>query len=243
MATKKEEKLILEPIKKTLITATLKGESDLILNKKARSFEMAELWKQSHPKGSKMPEELAQNYCIWEKLITSIDWRDPIEFHDDDWTKYTEEEWRSYMENNAPCINSQAIFGSMYEAFVSFGYKESTQKNGTDVKRGVSMTRHHFPIRFAEARYEHKLIPNNSKSHTNVAGQYNVFTGWECDIELVTADVAFPADTIIDLLFTTGEFIGISTQRHNNYGRFTVENIKKTDISGRGNKNNKLKED
>ena len=227
---KKEETLIIEPVKKTLVRATLKGTGALILNKKARSFERAEIWRQSNPKGAKMPKELAQDYNLWEKLITSVDWRDPIQYHDDDWSKYNEDEWRGYMENNAPCINSQAIFGSMKEAFISFGYKDSTQKNGTDLTRGLSLAKPRFPITFAEARYKQELIPNNTKSHTNVLGQHNEFYGWECPIELYTANVAFPADTVIDLLVTAGKFIGLSTQRKNGYGRFELDGVEKVDL-------------
>jgi len=174
---------------------------------------LAEIWKQSNPKGEKMPDALNQNYNLWEKLITSIHWRDPIAYHDDGWSKYTEKEWEKYMKNNAPCLHSQAIFGSLYEAFVSFGYKESTGKNGTDVKRSLTLAKPLFPIKFASASYEQKLIPNNSKNHTNVLGQYNVFSGWKCDIEIYTADVAFPANSVIDLLQTAGQFCGVSTQR------------------------------
>lgn len=230
MAKAKKEVLNLEPVKKTMVTLTLVGTSDLILNKKARSFERAEIWKQSNPKGEKMPQELDQGYNLWEKLITSIHWRDSIQFHDDDWSKYTEKEWRNYMKNNAPCLHSQAIFGSLYEAFVSFGYKESTGKNGTDIKRGLTLDRPLYPIKFTEAKYVQKLIPNNSKKHTNVLGQYNFFTGWKCDITFYTAEVAFPAKTVIDLIATAGKFCGISTQRKNGFGRYEIDNVQMAEI-------------
>lgn len=227
MAKTNENVLTIEPIKRTLLKVELIGTSDLILNKKARSFELAEMFKQSHPKGTEIPASLTQEYNLWEKLITSIDWRDQITFHDDDWSLYTEEEYKDYMQNNAPCISSQAIFGSMYEAFVSFGYKDKTGKNGTDVKRSVSLGSNRYPIEFAEVRPEQKLIPNNGKNKVNVLGQYSVFSGWKCTIDIFTADVALPADTVLTLLATAGQFIGVSTQRKNGYGRFSIGKVGK----------------
>lgn len=221
-----EKSISIEPIEKVLLTIEIIGTSDLILNKKARSFEMQEIWKQSNPKGTVMPKELQQNYNLWEKLITSIDWKDPIAFHDEDWSKYTEKEWNNYMTKNQPCISSQAIFGSMYEAFVSFGYKESTGKNGTDIKRAVSFTSNRYPITFASAAYQQKLIPAQTKDRVNVLGQNNVFTGWKTTVGIYTANVAFPAETLIDLLVTAGQFVGVSTQRKNGYGRFTIGEVK-----------------
>lgn len=231
MTTKKKEAdqtiINIEPVKRTLLKVELIGTSDLILRKKSRSFELAEIWKQSHDKGEKIPNELSQPYNLFEKLITSIDWKEPITFHDDDWSKYTQEEWEYYMQNNAPCINSQHIFGSLYEAFVSFGYKDSTGKNGTDIKRSVSLASNHFPIQFSEVRFNQELIPTNGKSQVNVLGQSNIFSGWKCNIKIYTADVAFPTNTVIDLLSTAGNFIGLATQRKNGYGRFALGKIEK----------------
>lgn len=65
MAKKNEEKVInIEPLKQTVIKAELIGDTDLILNKKCRSYERSEVWKQSHPKGSKMPKVLDQDYNL-----------------------------------------------------------------------------------------------------------------------------------------------------------------------------------
>ena len=97
MAQKKvevvETAINLEQIKPKTLIVTVNGTSDLILCKKSRSYELAEIYKQSHPKGSKIPQKYQQDYCLWEKLITSIHWQQPITFHDDDNTLYTEEEW------------------------------------------------------------------------------------------------------------------------------------------------------
>lgn len=214
----------IEPIKKTTLRITLVGDSDLILHKKARSFERLEVFKQSHDKGTDIPQIYTQSKNPWEALITSITWLHPIEFHDDDWSKYTEEEWNNYMANNKPCILAQAFYGSFMECFVTF-YKEKTKKNGTDFKRAVNIVNQIIPIDFVSVETESKLVPNGGISNTNVLCQQNVFHGWSCTLELTVADIVFPYKTILSIIQTAGEFIGISTQRKNGYGRFHIEGI------------------
>lgn len=223
MAKTEEKKVInLEPMKQTIINVELIGETDLILNKKCRSYERSEVWKQSHPKGSKMPKELDQAYCLWEHLITSITWNKPIEFHDDDYSLYTQEEWEKYMRENSPCILSAAFKGAMNEAWKTFGFKDSTGRDGTDFKRSVNFSSTKFPITFQAVEFEQKLVPNNGMNKTNVLAQYNVFHGWKCDIQLTVADIVFPYQTILDLIGVTGRYIGIGTQRKNEYGHFSI---------------------
>lgn len=226
MAKKNEEKVInIEPLKQTIIKAELIGDTDLILNKKCRSYERSEVWKQSHPKGSKMPKVLDQDYNLWEHLITSITWNKPITFHDDDYSLYTQEEWETYMRENNPCILSAAFAGAMNEAWKTFGFKDSTGRDGTDFKRSVNFMSTRFPITFAAVEYEQKLVPNTGLNKTNVVCQYNLFHNWKCNVELSCADIVFPYQTIIDLLSVTGRFIGIGTQRKNGFGHFSIGHI------------------
>ena len=56
----KTEVIALNPIKMSTFTVHIEGTSDLILCKKARSFELPEIFKQSHPKGTQIPAELNQ---------------------------------------------------------------------------------------------------------------------------------------------------------------------------------------
>ena len=225
--TKETEKNVtFEPVKQTVVDVELIGTSDLILNKKCRSYERAEVWKQTNPKGAKMPKNLEQDYNLWEHLITSITWDKPIEFHDDDYSLYTEEEWKQYMTENNPCILTAAFTGAMAEAFKTFGYNGSTGKDGTDVKRSVNFLSPKAPITFTSAEYEQKLVPTKGITRTNVVAQYNIFHGWKCNVQLACADVVFPYETIIELLATTGKFIGVGTQRKNGYGHFAIGSVK-----------------
>lgn len=224
MSEKKVETITLSKAKKGSMQVTICGTSDLVLCAKARSYEREEVFKQSHPKGTKIPAEYQQAYNLWEKLITSIHWEKPIEYHDDDYSKYTEEEWTRYMRENAPCILGKAFQDSIKEAFISCGYKDSTGKAGTDFKRTISFSTKN-PITFAQAGYDQHLAQTSGLSRTNVLTQQNVFTGWKCTLTVNYLESAFPKETILDLINTAGEFIGIGSRRGEGYGRYHIENI------------------
>lgn len=220
--TKKE--LVIEPIKETKLKVEIIGDSTLILSGKARSYERAEVFKQSHDKGTEMPKEFMQPKNPWEQLITSIHWLNTIEYHDEDYSLYTEEEWNKYMSENKPCILSNAWFGTLAEAFKTFGYKDSTGKAGTDFQRAVNI-KTLTPIEFSEVRTNMKLVPNTGINKTNVVQLQNEFDGWKCELELSVADVVFPYATILSVIQTAGTYIGLQTQRKNGYGRYHIGNV------------------
>ena len=224
MATKKNETIELSTIKEGSMIVKISGDSDLILCKKARSYEREEIFKQSHPKGTKIPAEYQQAYNLWEKLITSINWENPIEFHDDDYSKYTEEEWNKYMSENKPCILAKAFQESIKEAFISCGFKDSTGKAGTDFKRTISF-QSRVPISFAQAGYDQHLAQTSGLSKTNVLTQQNVFNGWSAEIQINYLETAFPKETILDLIQCAGKFIGIGSRRGEGYGRYHIEAV------------------
>lgn len=219
-----EVKISLSEIKVRKMVVTIVGDSDLILCKKARSYEREEVFKQSHPKGTKIPAEYQQSYNLWEKLITSIHWLNPIEFHDEDYSLYTEEEWKYYMENNAPCILGKAFRDSLKEAFISCGFKDSTGKNGSDLKRTVSF-KPITPVRFAQAGYDQHLAQTSGLSRSNVLTQQNVFTGWSCDVEVSYLETAFPKETILEIFNCAGRFIGVGSRRGEGYGQYHISQV------------------
>lgn len=221
----KEKEIKLTEAKVETIKCHLVGDEDLVLCAKARSYELPELFKQSHAKGTKLPEKYQQEYNIWEKLITSIHWLHPVTFHDDDWSLYTEDEWRGYMATNKPCILAKAWIESFKEAFISCGFKDSTGKSGADLRRTVNMGQRLTAVDFAEAGYDMHLVPNNTIAHTNVLSVPTVLTGWSCEIEVNFLKTAFPMETIIDLIQTAGKFIGIGSRRGDGYGRYHIESI------------------
>lgn len=222
---KKDTRLVIEPAKQEILKMELCGTTDLILHKRHRSFELAQMWKLSHPLGAVPPKHLSDTtHRVWEHLITTITWRDPIVFHDDDFDLYTEDEWKYYMENNAPCILNIAFIKSMGQAFKTFGYKTKLKKDGTDLARAVSPIRTMSPITFATVSPKSKLVPTGGINSADVMMSYNQFSGWKCNLELLLAGDVFPPETVIEVLATTGKFIGVGTQRKEGYGRWEIKN-------------------
>lgn len=219
----KEKTIKITPIKENIITLDIVGDSDLILHKKSRLYELGQVWAQNQPKGTELPERF-QGKNKWEQFITSITWEKPIVFHDDDVNLYTEEEWHDYMTNNRPCILSQAFSKSFQEAFKTFGFKDSTKKAGTDFQRALNFDGNKIPVDFTSVVYESKLVPNTGINKSNVVCNQNIFSGWRCRITLRMPEKVFPIETVVSVVSTAGRYIGVGSQRKNGYGRYHIEN-------------------
>lgn len=221
MAKAKKYSFTIETLSTTTLKMELIGDTPLILHAKSRYYEMSECWKQNHDKGSKMPEIYRQGKNLWEGLITGIHWEKPIEYHDENIMLYTEEEWKHYMETNRPCILAQAFKKSFKESFVTF-LKESTGKNGTDITRALSVDEFIHPIKFASVYIESSIVPTKVVGGSSVVCNANVFENWSTEITISCPDAVFPVETIIQLIETTGKYIGIGSQRANGYGRYHI---------------------
>ncbi|MCM1224061.1 MAG: hypothetical protein NC548_57375 [Lachnospiraceae bacterium] len=223
MAKKTETTMEIQSIRKSTITLKLVGDTDLVLCKKARSYEREEIFRQSHPKGTKIPESLKQPYNLFEKLITSVTWENDIPQYDD-YSEYTEEMWKEIVKTNRPCILSKAFVEMLAGTFKTF-YKEATGRAGTDFKRSFNVNGWKNPVDFAAAEYDQHLTPTQGISHTNVLTQHNVFHGWSCDITVSFVDSIIPKETIIELINNAGSFLGIGSRTGDGYGRYHVESI------------------
>lgn len=222
---KKTETIVMEAIKKGSLVVTIAGDSDLLLKAMPRSVSLEQIYKQSHPKGTKMPSQFTQNYCLWEKLITSIHWMNPITFHDEDWALYTEEEWTKYMKENKPCILGKAFKDSFKETFISCGFKETTGKAGSDFNRTVAISTMN-PVSFSGVTYEQHLAEKDGLGNTKVLTETNVFSGWTCDLQINYLESAFPKATLLDVIANAGEFIGVGARRNEGYGRYHVADVR-----------------
>lgn len=225
----KEKIINVEPLKENIIEMDLVGDSDLILHARSKYYLDCEIWKQSHDKGSEPPAIYKQGKSIWEPLITSIHWEKPIQFHDEDISLYSEEEWNDYMNNNRPCILTTAFRKSFMECFITF-YKDSTGKNGTDFKRSIAIegenSKKICPVNFSNVRVENSIVPTRSDGGgSTVLSSCNIFSGWRTRIKVSCPQIVFPIETLIQIISTTGKYIGIGTQRVNEFGRYHIENV------------------
>lgn len=221
----KEKVISVEPLKENIITMDLVGDTDLMLHARSRYYVQCEVWKQSHDKGSEPPAIYKQGKNIWEPLITSIHWEKPIQFHDEDISLYSEEEWKEYIENNRPCILTYAFVKSFKESFITF-FKDTTGRAGTDFSRSVNLEGSICPVDFTSARIENSIVPTmGAGKGAPVLASCNVFNGWKTKITVSCPQIVFPLETLIQIISTTGKYIGIGTQRANGFGRYHIENV------------------
>lgn len=221
------KKIEIEPLKETQLRLEIVGDSDLILHGRSRYYVQSEVWKQAHDKGAEPPAIYKQGKNIWEPLITSIHWKNPIQFHDEDISLYSEDEWKEYMQNNQPCILPYAFCKSFIESFITF-FKPNIKKNGTDIKRAFNMIGDIYPVTFAGVEIQHSIVPTTGGKDgggSSVLTSCNVFQGWKTEIEIACPDIVFPYETILSIVQATGKYIGIGARRSNGYGRYHVENI------------------
>jgi hypothetical protein len=128
------------------------------------------------------------------------------------------------MTENQPCILAQAFLKSFKEAVITF-YKSSGLK-GSDLRRSMVLIGKLCPITFAENRL-HKNIVNTQEDGRGSAVllEANVFSGWRTEIEFMTPSNVFPKESMLSIIQSTGEFIGIGSQRANGFGRYHIGNV------------------
>lgn len=221
-ATNETKGINLEDNRIRVLTVKLIGKTDLLLHKNPRSFELPEIWKQQHPKGSKMPSVYSQDYNFWEKAITTIHWLDPIPYHDEDWSLYTEDEWRSYMKNNKPCILGHAFRKSFYETFVRCGVKDSTGLPGTVFNDNISVVSIKNPIDFESVVPLDNLAKTPGMNAKWVVTEENVFQNWSTTIQLTYNPLMIPLETLLYTIKTAGKMKGIGSRREDGYGRYEL---------------------
>lgn len=213
----------LEPLKENIVILDLEGDSDLILHARSRYFVQSEVWRQTHDKGAEPPAIFKQPKNKWESLITSIHWEKPIVFHDENIGLYSEEEWNEYMKSNRPCILPYAFVKSFKETFITF-YKDTTGKAGTDFERGINIKENICPVDITSVSVSEAIVPTmGSGKGSSVYCGCNVFSGWKTRLTLSCPQVVFPMETLVQIVATSGKYIGIGTQRKNGFGRYHIE--------------------
>lgn len=224
MAKAKEVTIKLEPIKKITVRMEIIGDTDLMLNCMSRQTKKIMIFQQENPKKTPLPPVLEQDSNPWESIITSIHWLNPIEYHDEDISLYSQEEWEKYMKENKPCILSQAFIKSFKQAVITLF--SSSGLKGTDLKRTLVSMQKLYPIEFAENRiYKNIVSTNEDGSGSPVLCECNIFSGWTTTVEFSAPQTIFTAKSLLNVVQATGEFIGIGTQRANGYGRYHIGKV------------------
>lgn len=191
---------------------TICGDSDLVLNKmnaRNRRILMA-------------PDRKAirEQPNIWEDLITSIHWRDPLPMKDT-YAESNEEMMHKLLADNAPCITAFGLKKSFGQAVVRTG----TDKYSTsfDASLNISATSGLVPVKFSGWAYAEQLMSPKRGAPINVV--LNHFLGWEAEFQIDYLEGVYSRDKLIDIINLAGFSMGIGSGRTSGYGRYHVSKV------------------
>lgn len=226
MAAKKLEQdnvVTLDPIEVKHATIRICGEGDLVLNKiNAAAFR--ELTAEDR-KAQKLWE--AQHNNKWERIITSIHWRDPLPIKGDNSDglatnrECSEEMFFDLLKNNAPCISAMGLKASWGDAVV----RNEIDTYATKFKNAVNITAKGglIPIKFAEWSLDVRPMTGKGKQSSAITAMLNHFSGWSADVPIAFTEHVYSSKTILTIINYAGFGLGIGSGRSSGYGRYTIQ--------------------
>lgn len=210
MAKKEERKSIeIKPVHISRLIVTIKGDSDLVLNKMS-DYTTKILANPDVAKTLEKPN-------IWENIITSMHWYNgkPQEFSEESLLKNLDP------KVNAPCISGFGLKKSFGDAVVR--NEIDKYKTKFDANVNVIARDNLVPVRFAEHYIDKKLM-SPKKGHP-VLTYLNRFCDWSADFEIMISGLAYSEEQVINIINLAGFGLGIGSGRSSGYGRYHVENV------------------
>ena len=206
----KETTITIKPIEINTMRITIEGDSDLILNRmNKRTVEM--LTDQRKDKGKTI-----RDVNVWEDVITSMHWRDPLP------DQYDEKTLERLLKENAPCISAFGLKKSFGQAVV----RNEIDKYATKFDASVNIVApgNLIPITFAEHFVDEKLM--SPKRGAPVLSRQNRFTGWKATFTVQYMDGgSYSAEQIVQVINLAGFGLGIGSGRTSGYGRYHVVGV------------------
>ena len=206
----KEKVITIKPIEINTMRITIEGDSDLILNRmNKRTVEM--LTDQRKDKGKTI-----RDVNVWEDVITSMHWRDPLP------DQYDEKTLERLLKENAPCISAFGLKKSFGQAVV----RNEIDKYSTKFDASVNIVApgNLIPITFAEHFVDEKLM--SPKRGAPVLSRQNRFTGWKATFTVQYMDGgSYSAEQIVQVINLAGFGLGIGSGRTSGYGRYHVVGV------------------
>lgn len=192
------------------IYVTIEGDNELCLNKMDAVTER-ELIEQRKDKAKSLEKP-----NIWEKIITSLHWRDELP------KEFSKEIFDEMLKSNAPCISSIGLRKSFAEALVR--NKLSTYSTGFEATVNIVADKNLIPITFASHYLDERLMtPQKGKP---VLARLHKFVGWKATFRIDYVDNVFSLEQIINIINLAGFGMGIGSQRRKSgLGRYHVVNI------------------
>lgn len=215
-ATSTKEVMVYGDLIKTA-EITIEGTGDIILNRMnistvreltAEDRKAQHVWEQQHMNK-------------WERIITSVHWRDPLPTNDTN-ADCSEEMMMDLLKTNAPCIPKFGFNKSWGQAVVRFGI----DKNATKFVPAVDIATPHglIPIKFDEWHLETKLM--SPVRGAPIAQTFNHFSGWSAVINLDYTDDVYSLNEILTVISKAGMGLGIGSGRSSGYGRYKILDVK-----------------
>ncbi len=199
------ETVELKAITPKIVTVEIMGDSDLVLNKMDDiTKRMLTDQRKDKAKDTEKPNE-------WEKIITSIHWRDGKP------STFSEKSMKECLKKNAPCITAFGLKKSFGEAVV----RNKIDQYATKFNANVNIIGSELvPISFAEHYIDEKLMqPQKGKP---VLVNLNRFTGWTAKFKISCLENVFSVEQIINIINMAGFGIGIGSGRTSGFGRYHV---------------------
>lgn len=191
----------------------IEGDGDLILNKiNARNTRM--LIAEDRKKIREVPN-------IWEDVITSIHWRDPLPCKDT-YNECNEEMMKELLQSNSPCISAFGLKKTFNQAVV----RNEIDKYSTKFDNALNIVADGgiIPITFTEWSLEERLM--SPVKGAPVVVHLNHFSGWSANFKINYTEHVYSLEQIVNIINLGGFGIGIGSGRSSGFGRFHVVDVK-----------------
>lgn len=191
---------------------TIEGDGDLILNKmNARN----ERWLISG-----RDTGLEEKPNVWEDIITSIHWQNPLNC-EDTYTECNEEMMHNLLTNNKPCISGFAFKKSFGDATVRNEIDTYATKINTAIN--VVAVGGLVPVEFGSWDVERRLM--SPKKGRPLTVYLNHFHNWKAKLQIDYMDHVFSRDQILNIINLAGFGLGIGSGRSSGYGRYHIVGV------------------
>jgi len=190
----------------------IEGDGDLVLNKmNARNERML-----------KAPDRktIKEVPNMWEDIITSIHWRDPIN-KGNLYETANEEMMHELIQTNAPCITAFGLKKSFGDAVV----RNEIDKYKTKLDNALNVIAQNglIPIQFESWSYDTRLMSPKKGSPLTV--YLNHFHHWSAEFQIDYLDHVYSRDQILNFINLSGFGGGIGSGRTSGYGRYHIVGV------------------
>ena len=216
---KKESTIEIQTIEIEERYITIVGDSDIVLNKMDRPTEksLIDARKDKAKSMTKVNE--------WEKIITSLHWRDSLDEAGDpkEWTFDTMEK---LIAENAPCISAFGLYKSFGQSVVRNEIDTySTKFNSNVIVCSAEGTDGLIPISFEKWTLDEKLM--QPVKGGPVLARLNRFSNWEATFKIrFNRAGKYSLEQIVNIINLAGFGLGIGSGRSSGYGRYHVAGVK-----------------